>query len=573
MRILRLWTLFWHEIKGAGNWAMAPSLAALRRRHILFVLILVFVPCSIFVLFSQPDMSQEQAVVQRIAELQLKLQHLDAMYREREEDVHVLSQQLGQLLMESVPPGGNLSSSLPLHLSPEARTLLRNLTGLRPGGGDSAQLLRLPSAYQFLPHLLLSPSSLRPAISVSRGRSGVSVVLGIPTVKREVQSYLLATLQNILDSMTQEEEEDVLIVVFIAETEEEYVNQVANEVRDHFLEEVEVGLIEIIAPTTAYYPDWNTLRVTLGDSKERVKWRSKQNLDFAFLMMYAQPRGMFYIQLEDDILVKPQFVSTMKTIALERIANKQQWFVLDFCQLGFIGKMFRCVELPWLIQFFFMFYNDKPVDWLLDHVIHTKACNLEKDNKQCKKDKDELWIHYKPSLFQHIGTYSSLKGKVQKLKDKQFGKVNLFTPHSNPDAEVSSQIKAYKQYTLKRAYEGETFFWGLLPQPGDHLLFVFKTPLFIKKYTFRSGNAEHPSDRLYNTTVEVLPQQLPLTYDTYNTTADGFVIVGKFDSLGLAEGAVPRVLGIIRQMRLTVHSETDNWAILSEISILPDLGR
>jgi hypothetical protein len=27
------------------------------------------------------DMSQEQAVVQRIAELQLKLQHLEAMYR------------------------------------------------------------------------------------------------------------------------------------------------------------------------------------------------------------------------------------------------------------------------------------------------------------------------------------------------------------------------------------------------------------------------------------------------------------------------------------------------------------
>lgn len=64
---------------------------------------------------------------------------------------------------------GNASA---LPLSPEARTLLRNLTGLRAEGGDSTQLLRLPSAYQFLPHLLLSPSSLRPALSVSRARSG-----------------------------------------------------------------------------------------------------------------------------------------------------------------------------------------------------------------------------------------------------------------------------------------------------------------------------------------------------------------------------------------------------------------
>lgn len=552
---------------------MALSLSALRRRHILFALILVFVPCSVFVLVSSPDMSQEQAVVQRIAELQLKLQHLESMYREREEDVHVLSQHLGQLLTETVPPGSNLTYNIPLSLSPEAKTLLRNMTGLRPGGGDSTQLLRLPSAYHFLPHLLKNPSSLRPALCLSRGRSGVSVVLGIPTVKREVQSYLLATLQNIIDSMTKEEQDDTLIIVLIADTDEEYVMQVASELKEHFAADLESGLVDVVAPTAAYYPDMNQLRTTLGDPEERVRWRSKQNLDFAFLMMYAQPKGMFYIQLEDDILVKPKFVTTMKTIALERIANKQQWFVLDFCQLGFIGKMFRCVELPWLIQFFFMFYNDKPVDWLLDHVIYTKACNLEKDNKQCKKDKDELWIHYKPSLFQHIGTYSSLKGKVQKLKDKQFGKVSLFTPHSNPVAEVKSDIKAYKQYTLKRAYQGESFFWGLLPQPGDHLSFQFKTPLYIKKYLFRSGNAEHPSDRLYNTTVEVLPLVQPHNFDSYNTTSDGYVVIGKFDNLGLAEGTVPRPLGAIKEIRLSVHSETDNWAILSEISILPDLGR
>lgn len=41
--------------------------------------------------------------------------------------------------------------------------------------------------------------------------------------------------------------------------------------------------------------------------------------------------------------------------------------------------MFKCVELPWLVQFFLMFYNDKPVDWLLDHVIFTKVCSPEKD--------------------------------------------------------------------------------------------------------------------------------------------------------------------------------------------------
>lgn len=43
------------------------------------------------------------------------------------------------------------------------------------------------------------------------------------------------------------------------------------------------------------------------------------------------------------------------------------------------GKMFKSAELPWLITFFQMFYNEKPVDWLLGHLIDTKVCNWEKD--------------------------------------------------------------------------------------------------------------------------------------------------------------------------------------------------
>ena len=45
-------------------------------------------------------------------------------------------------------------------------------------------------------------------------------------------------------------------------------------------------------------------------------------------------------------------------------------------------------------------------------IFGSKVCKLDQDHKKCKKEKEKLWIHYKPSLFQHIGTHSSLKGKV-----------------------------------------------------------------------------------------------------------------------------------------------------------------
>jgi hypothetical protein len=42
---------------------------------------------------------------------------------------------------------------------------------------------------------------------------------------------------------------------------------------------------------------------------------------------------------------------------------------------------------------------------------------------------------------------------------------------------------------------------------------------------------------------------------------------GKFDGKGLAEGAIDSQLGAIKVLRLNVHSESDNWAILSEVSV------
>ncbi|KAL1501288.1 hypothetical protein ABEB36_006636 [Hypothenemus hampei] len=558
----------------AFNITMSP----LRRRHCLFVIgFVLFVPFCFFVIFSMPDVSSEQVLIERIAELQVKLQYLDSMYRTRQEDLRRLSEHIDLL---SLPPNtgenttGLLTSTTP-EIKPEIKQIIKNMSGMAAAQGLNPPVsLRMPSSYHFLPHLLDDPSSLRLAYLVSKGRMGVSMVLGVPTVKREKQSYLLDTLQNLIDGMTIEEANDSLIVVFIAETDLEYILQVAKEIEFRFSAYIESGLIEVLSPSANYYPDFDKLRITLGDSPERVRWRSKQNLDFAYLMSYSQPKGTFYVQLEDDILARPQYISEMKNFAIEKTSKKEEWFVLDFCQLGFIGKMFKSAELPWLITFFQMFYNDKPVDWLLDHLLYTKVCNYEKNNDMCKREKAKKWIHYKPSLFQHIGTHSSLKGKVQKLKDKQFGKVALFFPHTNPEANITSSIKHYKQYTLKRAYLGETFFWGLLPQPGDQLIFRFTAPIIIKSFLFKSGNAEHPSDKFYNTTVEVLPLDGPASSNSIftswasaNLTSDGYVIVGKFDGSGIARGTVDESLGKIQSLRLHVHSDSENWAILSEIHI------
>lgn len=47
--------------------------------------------------------------------------------------------------------------------------------------------------------------------------SAVSVVMGVPSVKREVHSYLTDTLASLMSELSPAEKDDCVIVVLIAE--------------------------------------------------------------------------------------------------------------------------------------------------------------------------------------------------------------------------------------------------------------------------------------------------------------------------------------------------------------------
>ncbi|KAM9375587.1 alpha-1,3-mannosyl-glycoprotein 4-beta-N-acetylglucosaminyltransferase B isoform 2-T2 [Pholidichthys leucotaenia] len=391
-----------------------------------------------------------------------------------------------------------------------------------------------PNIYLYMPHLRYHPLSLVPNVVLGQGRRGVSMVLGIPTVKRLKDNYLVSTLSSLLYDLMPAQRQDLLIIVFVAEINLEYVDSVAETIEKTFPNEVQSGLLEVVSPSQYYYPDFTILKETFGDSKDRVKWRTKQNLDYSFLMLYAQDKGTYYVQLEDDVVAKAGYYNSMKTYTLQEASKP--WLFLEFSQLGFIGKMFRTRDLPMIAEFFLMFHRDKPIDWLLDHILWVKVCNPEKDAKHCTQQKALLKQRYKPSLFQHVGLHSSLPGKVQRLKDKDFGKQTLFHAHSNPPAVVSSSLKHYQKHSLERLYKGEDFFWALTPVQKDYILFNFSQPLHISSYLFRSGNIETSKDKFYNTTVEVLPSNAAAKTKlvptlSYHESNNGFIIIGFHSSM------------------------------------------
>uniref|UniRef100_K7FHZ4 Alpha-1,3-mannosyl-glycoprotein 4-beta-N-acetylglucosaminyltransferase B n=1 Tax=Pelodiscus sinensis TaxID=13735 RepID=K7FHZ4_PELSI len=450
-------------------------------------------------------------------------------------------------------------------LSDETRLKLWNIT--------NKNVLHLPTIFHHLPHLLSKENSLQPAVHVGQGRTGVSIVMGIPSVKREVHSYLADTLNSLISELTQQEKEDTVIVVLIAETDEQYATGVAENLKNLFPKEIQSGLLEVISPSPHFYPDFSRLRESFGDPKERVRWRTKQNLDYCFLMMYAQSKGIYYVQLEDDIVAKPNYLSTMKNFALSLSLGLLYLYLLSLLHPNVLaGKMFKSLDLSLIVEFILMFYKDKPIDWLLDHILWVKVCNPEKDAKHCDRQKANLRIRFKPSLFQHVGTHSSLAGKIQKLKDKDFGKQALRKEHVNPPAEVSTSLKTYQHFTLEKAYLREDFFWAFTPMAGDFIRFRFFKPLRIERFFFRSGNIEHPEDKLFNTTVEVLPfdsdkealQEGRGTAFKFHRTSDGYIQIGSF-SKGVAEGEVDPSFGPLEAIRLVIQTDSPVWIILSEI--------
>lgn len=504
------------------------------------------------------DIGEEEEVQSQFLDLQRRLQIAEAVNQR-------VSQELTSVL-ESIK-----------HIIAEKRSATRNQTKETKKDVNITENRKyhVLNAYYYLPHLAQSENSLRPNVAIGQGRTNVSLVLGIPTVKREKQNYLMDTLNSLLYELSQEERSDCIIIVFIAETDVQYVNSLAADIKKSFPSEVQSGLLEVVSPSPGFYPNFTDLKETFGDTRERVKWRTKQNLDYSFLMLYAQDKGRFYVQLEDDIIARTGYFQTMKNVALQK--TSVEWMVMEFSQLGFIGKMFNTYDLPLIVEFILMFYKDKPIDWLLDHILWVKACHPEKDAKHCDRQKSSLRIRYKPSLFQHVGTHSSLPGKIQNLKDKDFGKQILHKAHTNPSADITTSLTAYQQFSIEKAYYGENFFWALTPVSGDHITISFHPPVTVKSYLFRSGNIEHPGDKLFNTSVEVQPANKLLLENVnegllakYEQTKDGYVRIGAFVN-GVAEGEVPPFMEKVTAVRLFIHSNSSVWVLLSEIFIKTDL--
>lgn len=176
------------------------------------------------------------------------------------------------------------------------------------------------------------------------------IVIGIPTVHRDRAYYLADTVKWLVINLPHQHRDKVIIVVFIADFDPVYRNKVANDIKNKFPAATTDGLIQVIQCHKEYYPNLDNLPLLYGDKPNRVKWRSKQSLDYSFLYYYCADLAEYYIQLEDDVLVEEGYFSKIEKF-LESKRN-ERWSTIEFGARGFIGMTYRTINLPSLAKFF-----------------------------------------------------------------------------------------------------------------------------------------------------------------------------------------------------------------------------
>ncbi|KAJ8416299.1 hypothetical protein AAFF_G00383210 [Aldrovandia affinis] len=371
--------------------------------------------------------------------------------------------------------------------------------------------------------------------------------IGISSVKRKKENYLLGTLRSHFTQSNPLEVEDMILVVYLADWDPEVRKQMVQEVSDQFGEHLAAGhLVLITSPQTAY-PTLEGLKHNYGDSEDRVRYRSKQNVDYAFLSNFCSGLARYHLVLEDDVHCSRNF---LQTIRRKVDVYPKLWTTMAFSKLGYIGKLYHSADLPTLARFLLMFYDEMPCDWLLDHFFHSKA-------------QVEL-VQMKPSLFQHVGSYSSFKGGHNQLKDNEFQEV-VEPSADNPLAMLFTDMKAYQQNTLDTVYKGMGFFWGMGVLNGSHVSVHFKEPVALKGVQIVTGSPEHSGDILRRGLAEVgwRGSQKSNLDDCHMFLRIGDFINGTLEIEGLDLGAKQAV----DCLRVRVTGNQREWLLLSKLNV------
>lgn len=368
--------------------------------------------------------------------------------------------------------------------------------------------------------------------------------------------YLKDTIVSLLTKMKGSDRQNVTILVYVADFNQRFQLKLKQYFIKHYTNELKTGLILLLLAEQSEYPRLDGLQRNYNDPAERVHWRSKQVVDFAFMFHYGKNLSDYYMQLEDDVIAAKDYVRKIKEYIDEQ---EKPWVTLQFCMLGFIGKLYRSSDLPKLYDFLMLFYDQMPVDWLYKHF----ATVMARPHMPLRK----------PTLFQHKGRRSSLHIKKEvKLRDGYFE--DELTPKArgdNPQAQICTNIEQFEDFKASYAYNSSWpihFFWGTKTKRDDYFSLKFERPQQISEVEVISGHREKRTDIIVDADLELGYTHFPWKQHLSNCTCDIYKIYSKFsEGHSIISDKISNFENPVSCIRIRFTKMQKNWVIIYNIIV------
>ena len=372
--------------------------------------------------------------------------------------------------------------------------------------------------------------------------------IGIASVERpNGEDYLLRTTQSLIDNLSEADKKNTYIAIFLADLHEPPKSRAKAEILKSFGKYIDQGLVTVIEAYPEYYPPLQNLKKKYGDSNTRTTWRSKENVDATFVMCYCKDLSQYYIHLEDDLISSPSFFPKLQDFI--NAENVKPWSMLDATIKGSKAKVYRSQDLGNIASYFYLMYDEMPIDWLM---------GLWRKIKEIKPE-----VRLPPSsLFQHIGDRSSLKEKGMSgvhQKEPFFDQYDQKYMGRNPPAVVTSSISSHKGQPQDAYNKGSGYFWATNPEQSDYVLIKFNKPTSVQEVFVETACYQAQNDLLKSADLQASFE--PVEGDS----CGNFQTFGSFRG-GKAKISLDKSKKVIC-LRILVTQAQTGWVYFREIDV------
>ena len=356
-----------------------------------------------------------------------------------------------------------------------------------------------------------------------------------------------------ISNLSVEDGKDVYMVIFMADFDETLKYAALTELSNGFKKHVDQGLLHLIFAPRGFYPPLSNMKTKFGDSQQRIAWRSKLVIDFAFLMYYCKDLSRYYLHLEDDLVPTPSLYPKLKNFIT---SQKKPWLILDAALMGHTAKIYHSSDLENVATYLHLMYNEMPVDRLVSTWRRIKS--------------DGNFMSPPASFFQHIGDNSSFIENKDSFKSKEtfFDEYDHKYKGLNPPATINSSMhNSYDGAKPEYAYnKGSGYFWVREVKKGDFIVIEFSSVTTVRAVFVDTGSNFAPTDQLKSGVLQASFQG-----DGNETQVNDSSNCRHFETIGdFKNGRVKVSLHENRKLfclRILVRRDQAEWLFVREIDV------